>query len=411
MKQPISDEDLIILMMSSLLGIVVIDDFPALEYQQHQRDRRVQRRVDRRTVPFTGIRRIVNPGGSKFALCFSRVFLEADNIAFHEQFRMKRSCFESLTRWYALNTNLLDSQRQSLPQRLLVFLYILAWDAPQRLVAHRFRISQSAVSSIFHQALQATMRLAKALITMPEPGWVSPTIELDPRLCQFNGCVGAIDGTHIPIFAPSAQKERFIGHKGQTQNVFAAVSPAGRFQFVIAGADGRMHDTTLFENAITKGFDVPEDRFYIADAGFGLRKGILIPYRGTRFHLQEWRELDRQPETRQELFNREMSGIRASVECVFGITKGKFKIIRTSAPHYSIRTQVKVVYACCAIYNFIFDYEDRGLEREVAGKEEIQGRLAEARLLARDNIPGRSGMELRNQIANNLWTVRETLFG
>src|ERR1700694_5112199 len=134
------------------------------------------------TVPFTGIRRIVNPGGSKFALCFSRVFLEADNIAFHEQFRVKRSCFESPTRWYALNTNLLDSQRQLLPQRLRVFLYILAWDAPQRLVAHRFRNSQSAVSSIFHQALQATMRLAKALITMLEPGWVSPTIELDPRL-------------------------------------------------------------------------------------------------------------------------------------------------------------------------------------------------------------------------------------
>jgi hypothetical protein len=169
-----------------------------------------------------------------------------------------------------------------------------------------------------------------------------------------------------------------------------------------------MADTTLLECAIKEGFDVPPGRFYLADASFGLRQGILVPYGGARYHLEEWRAMERQPQNKVELFNRQMSGLRAQVEMAFGTLKDQWKIIRASAPKYSIRDQIRFVYACCALYNFIFDFEDRG-QVEVVANNKARDILAQAKALADEGIRGVSGKVLRDQIADNLWPVRNSI--
>jgi len=59
------------------------------------------------------------------------------------------------------------------------------------------------------------------------------------------------------------------------------------FAFVLSGWEGSAHDARVLSDAITKGLDVPRGTYYLADAGYGLGKGCLTPYRGVRYHLRE----------------------------------------------------------------------------------------------------------------------------
>jgi hypothetical protein len=93
--------------------------------------------------------------------------------------------------------------------------------------------------------------------------------------------------------------------------------------------------------------------FYLADAGYAVRPGILPPYRGVRYHLKEFQGT-RQPENPKELFNHRHSSLRTSVERAFGTLKNRFKILKSQS-FFSFRTQVKIVLACCALHNFILE--------------------------------------------------------
>ena len=33
---------------------------------------------------------------------------------------------------------------------------------------------------------------------------------------------------------------------------------------------------------------IPQGKFYLADAGFGVCDSLLVPYRGVQYHLAEW---------------------------------------------------------------------------------------------------------------------------
>ena len=41
------------------------------------------------------------------------------------------------------------------------------------------------------------VRLFRAFVILPPADYLSPEVKLDPKLRNFNGCIGAIDGTHI----------------------------------------------------------------------------------------------------------------------------------------------------------------------------------------------------------------------
>lgn len=58
-----------------------------------------------------------------------------------------------------------------------------------------------------------------------------------------------------------------------------------------------MHDSALLAQALSRNFRIPENRFHVADAGFGLRKGILVPYNGL-YHIPQWLKSQRRPRDR-----------------------------------------------------------------------------------------------------------------
>ena len=105
----------------------------------------------------------------------------------------------------------------------------------------------------------------------------------------FKACLGALDGTHIPVHAPKEQQTAYRNRKGQlSQNVLTACDFDLRFIYVLPGWEGSAADSRVLEHAKTKDFVIPEGRYYLGDAGYSNSASLLVPYRNTRYHLKEW---------------------------------------------------------------------------------------------------------------------------
>ncbi len=237
----------------------------------------------------------------------------------------------------------------------MMLLWIFAHGESQRNTAHRFQVTQSSVSRTVATLLPMFVSLHKAFVCLPDDDWVDPAVELDPKLNAFNGCIGAIDGTHIAADIPTKKQLRWRDRKGKaTQNVFAAVRSDYTFSYVLASAEGSMNDATLYAQAFGRSFRVPEGRYdYMADSGFGTRQGVMVPFPGVKYHLQDWRDTDKRPENAKELYNLRHARIRVVFQQAFGHLKRRWKIVRVAPIECSIRKQVQIGYAVTGLHNFI----------------------------------------------------------
>ncbi|XP_050939353.1 uncharacterized protein LOC127150984 [Cucumis melo] len=103
--------------------------------------------------------------------------------------------------------------------------------------------------------------------------------------------------------------------------------------------------------------------YYLVDAGYPNAEGFLAPYRGQRYHLQEWRGPENAPSTSKEFFNMKHSSARNVIERAFGVLKGRWAILRGKS-YYPVEVQCRTILACCLLHNLInremtnFDIED-----------------------------------------------------
>ena len=65
-------------------------------------------------------------------------------------------------------------------------------------------------------------------------------------------------------------------------------------------------------------------KYYLVDADFMLRSGLITPYR-VHYHLKEYSE--HSPENSEELFNLQHSSLCNVIEREFGVLKKRFAII------------------------------------------------------------------------------------
>ncbi|TYK30996.1 retrotransposon protein [Cucumis melo var. makuwa] len=82
------------------------------------------------------------------------------------------------------------------------------------------------------------------------------------------------------------------------------------------------------------------------------QRGFLVPYRGHRYHLQEWRGVGNAPTNANEYFNMKHSSIRNVIERTFGVLKGRWAILREKS-YYPLQVQCRTILACCLLHNLI----------------------------------------------------------
>ena len=101
------------------------------------------------------------------------------------------------------------------------------------------------------------------------------------------------------------------GKHCRSQNVLAAVDFDLKFTYVLAGWEGSAYDANILTDSMSRpdGINIPDGKFYLGDAGYACRPGILPPFRKTRYHLNEFSGRNF-PRIAQELFNLRHSSLR-----------------------------------------------------------------------------------------------------
>ncbi|XP_059635445.1 uncharacterized protein LOC132277619 [Cornus florida] len=283
-----------------------------------------------------------------------------------------------------------------------------------RVVAERFQHSIYTISKYFHTVLQKACDLGKQIIVAPDFTQVPNHIRKSKKYHPFfKGCVRAIDGTHVHANVPVDQQIQFRGKKGDTtQNLMVVCDFDIMFTYVVAGWEGSANDSKIL-NKIINNEDLhfpmpPEGKYYLVDSGYANQPDFLAPYRGQRYHFQEYRRAHRQPHGREKIYNHRHSSLRNIIERCFRMLKMKFPILKQMPP-YKFEAQVVIVLAYCTLHNFIRKeahidpiFNDATVEAmidEIFGDDEVdvQPNVSQSRSRPMDIV--------RDYIADTIWNA------
>jgi hypothetical protein len=175
--------------------------------------------------------------------------------ACYTMFRMTPSLVSRLHDLLVDNYGLKPSAKSSTLEALGMFLWMVRAPQSVRQAEDRFERSLGTVHNLFYKVLKCVLKLSADIIKPRDPQFSS----MHPRLANhrfypfFKECIGAIDGTHIPVVV---SKELLVQHLCRksitTQNVMASCDFDMIFTFVLAGWPGSVHDMRVFDDAMTK---------------------------------------------------------------------------------------------------------------------------------------------------------------
>ncbi|CAN1320237.1 hypothetical protein LINPERPRIM_LOCUS31603 [Linum perenne] len=116
--------------------------------------------------------------------------------------------------------------------------------------------------------------------------------------------------------------------------------------------EGSAHDSRVLRDALSRpgGLRVPQGNYYLVDVGYMNANNFLAPYRGQRYHLQEWGA--NRLTTTEEYYNMKHSKARNVVECAFRVLKMLWAMLRDTS-WYTPRMVGLFFTAYCLLHNFI----------------------------------------------------------
>ncbi|KAI7939602.1 hypothetical protein MJO29_014338 [Puccinia striiformis f. sp. tritici] len=312
---------------------------------------------------------------------------EARPELFREVTSLERPNFDALVDELRGKELLANGRSVTVEEQLLMFLNGVVHNNSMRQTAVIFRRGLYTVQRYFHDVLDALVGLYPKYVVLNQADGVPERLQ-DPKYRPFNKCLGALDGVFIPVTLPSNEQAPYRNRKQFiAQNVLAVVNFDFQFVYLLAGWEGSAHDGTVLADALTKEFSIPEGRFYLADAGYGLQKGILTPYRATQYHLKEQAAAGLRPENAKELYNLRHASLRNM---------------------HSIHQQVQLIYALAVVWNFLRRHDqiddDDYLHAEPEESSSRSQAQPEAALPCRTNTEYDTMKKKRDRVAEKLWT-------
>jgi DDE superfamily endonuclease len=266
-------------------------------------------------------------------------------------------------------------------ERLGIFLYAVVSDLSMRKLAERFQRSTDTIHGAYHNVMKCFLseEVHKLFIkSATESTPVHSKIEYSRQYNKyFDQCIGAIDGTHIPVSPPQNERAAWRNRKGKlTQNVLSVCNFDLEFTDLLCGWEGSTADSTLWiESQRSGAVRIPKGRYVLGDDGFANCDLVLTPYRGVRYHLREWERRNARPQNASELFNLRHAQLRNVVERIFGVLKNRFKILNLPRA-FKMEAQIRVVAVLCLLHNILIkigeitEEEIGNDEGEIAGGDE-----------------------------------------
>ncbi|XP_033976317.1 protein ANTAGONIST OF LIKE HETEROCHROMATIN PROTEIN 1-like [Trematomus bernacchii] len=279
------------------------------------------------------------------------------NVQWIKDFRMSKCSFQLLCmRLEATlgrrNTNYRECV--PVPKKIAIALWKLATNSEYRTISHLFGVGRSTVCCCVQEFCSAVVTLLLPEF-MPWPN----SEKLEEMALYFEGrwgvlqCVGAVDGSHIPILRPEEYHNEYFNRKGWHSVILqGVVDGKGLFWSVFVGLPGSMHDSRVFSLSslvscvdrggllphVTKNIGGHDVGYYIlGDSAYPLQRWLMKPFQG-RLTPQ------------QHVYNRKTSRARVVVENAFGRLKGRWRCLmkRNDCNMDNIKIQVA---ACCVLHN------------------------------------------------------------
>ncbi|XP_010418979.1 PREDICTED: putative nuclease HARBI1 [Camelina sativa] len=245
---------------------------------------------------------------------------------------------------------------------------MVAQDLTVHVIAERYQHSLDTVKRKLDEVLSVLLKLAADIVkpTREDLTSVSPFLVDHSRyMPYFRYCIGALDGTHVPVRPPSGNVEPFRGRKAETtMNLLAICNFSMRFTYAYVGVPGRAHDTKVLTYCATQEAyfpHPPRGKYYLVDSGYPTRSGYLGPHRRVKYHLDQFNR-GGPPTNSRELFNRKHSGLRSIIERTFGVWKAKWRILDKKHPKYELNKWIKIVTATIALHNFNRDSQEDDID-------------------------------------------------
>jgi hypothetical protein len=158
--------------------------------------------------------------------------------------------------------------------------------------------------------------------------------------------VGAIDGSHIPIKAPSKDSVDYFNRKKFYSVVLQAVCDSQyKFLDIYCGWAGATHDSRVLRNSPFYNLfnnnapSRPPRTYILGDGGYPNNDWLLVPYKDNG-HLTQI----------QTHYNYKHSATRIKIEQAFGLLKSRWRILQNPIDA-NIEIIPHIVSCCCILHN------------------------------------------------------------
>ncbi|XP_015226372.1 PREDICTED: putative nuclease HARBI1 [Cyprinodon variegatus] len=224
-------------------------------------------------------------------------------------------------------------------QLLCVALRFLANGSFLYNVGEAEHISRATVSRAVRRVCLALKRLLPNFVHFPGNKPIESIKEEFHRIAGFPNVIGCIDGTQIPIKAPSHNEADYVNrHSIHSINVQIICDAGCLISNVEAKWPGSVHDSKIFqESNLRNRLQGGEfDGYLLGDRGYPCQPWLLTPYP------------DPEPGPQQN-FNRAHCKTRARVDKTIGLLKARFQCL-----HYLRVTPERardIIAACVVLHN------------------------------------------------------------
>lgn len=228
-----------------------------------------------------------------------------------------------------------------------------------------FGVSNTTVQKARVDGIKLLNQVFNEVLKLSKKYWRKCMKHID-KYPEFIGDFAALDGTHIKVRVPIEKQEKFRNRKGYLSlNVMLLCDFNQRILFCWPGF-GSSHDSFVFKNSPlpTLFQTLPKGKFVLADAGYALSTRVLTPFRGVRYHLQEFKGSDKNPQNPKELFNLRHSKRRNVIERTIGILKRRWRLLRFGNESMNMEFINECIEVCCHLHNYLMDRKDDCLDGE-----------------------------------------------
>ncbi|KAB0790410.1 hypothetical protein PPYR_15221, partial [Photinus pyralis] len=221
-------------------------------------------------------------------------------------------------------------------------------------VCDRFGVGKATGVMAVRKVVEVLYSKVKVFIKWPRIARMQESARAFKVVAGFPNVIGAIDGTHISITAPTEHPEAYVNRKGIHSIQLQVVSDEkGKFIHCYTGHPGSVHDQRVFASSEVSHFlndseKFPNDYHLLGDAAYAIRKNLMVPYKDNG-HLTE----------RQHNYNKCHSSTRMAVERAIGLLKGRMRRLLDNLPMTRGDLIPKYIVACCIIHNICLLRQDQ----------------------------------------------------